>query len=257
MVRQPALARMVRPAALALAVMICAGPGLSRPAGAIVGGRAPAASVAAQTVLIVSTRGASCTGTVLARDLVLTAAHCVAPAGDYAVALIGDGAPKLVPAARIAVHPRFDAAQFKTRRPTPDLALVKLAEPLPARFAAARLVDDGGLPEKGASFVIAGFGMTADGADRSAGTLRAVTLQSVGTTGGIMARLSAPEGGAGACTGDSGGPAFRDGALAGVTGWVTGPGGSGCGNVTGVTLVSVHRDWIEATARSLGSPLGR
>lgn len=250
--------RVLRRGALALVAAACLGLGLPGPAGAIVGGGPAGSGVAAQTVLIVSTRGASCTGAVLARDLVLTAAHCVAPAADYAVAVIGDGAPKLVPAARIAVHPRFDAAQFQTRRPTPDIALMKLAEPLPARFAVARLVDAGGLPEKGTSFVVAGFGMTADGAQRSAGTLRTVALQCIGTTGGIMVRLSAPEGGAGACTGDSGGPAFRDGALAGVTGWATGPDGSrGCGGVTGVTLVSLHRDWIEATARSLGSPLGR
>ncbi|MCG5235984.1 S1 family peptidase [Xanthobacter oligotrophicus] len=224
---------------------------------AIVGGAPAAAEVAAQTVLIVSTRGASCTGAVLAPDLVLTAAHCVAPAADYAVAIIGDGPPKLVPAKRIAVHPRFDAGQFQTRRPTPDLALVKLAEPLPGRFRTARLANADGLPEKGTAFLLAGYGVIADGQAKSAGTLRTVALPSIGTTGGIMVRLSAPEGAAGACTGDSGGPAFRDGAVAGVTGWATGPGGSrGCGGVTGVTLVSLHRDWIEATAKSLGSPLG-
>lgn len=247
----------IRPRAAFAAVLAVALalPGAAR---AIVGGAPAAADVAAQTVLIVSTRGASCTGTVLAADLVLTAAHCVAPAADYAVAVLGDGAPKLIPAARIAVHPRFDADQFQTRRPTPDLALVKLAEPLPARFRTARLAGGDGLPEKGASFLLAGYGVAADGAPKSAGTLRTVALPSIGTTGGIMVRLSAPGGSAGACTGDSGGPAFRDGAVAGVTGWATGPGGSrGCGGVTGVTLVSIHRDWIEATARSLGSPIGR
>ncbi len=236
--------------ALALA-LLSAGP-----AHAIVGGAPAAADVAAQTVMIVSTRGAACTGTVLARDLVLTAAHCVAPKADYAVAILGDGEPRLIPAARVSVHPRFDADQFQTRRPTPDLALVKLAEPLPARFRPARLSPETGLPEKGATFRIAGYGVTADGAMKSAGTLRSVALPSIGTTGGIMVRLSLPEGAAGACTGDSGGPAFRDGALAGVVGWATAAGGArGCGGVTGVTLVSLHRDWITATAKALGSPL--
>ena len=91
---------------------------------------------------------------------------------------------------------------------------------------------------------------------KSAGTLRSVALPSIGTTGGIMVRLSTPEGAAGACTGDSGGPAFLDGAVAGVVGWATAAGGArGCGGVTGVTLVSLHRDWIMATAKALGSPL--
>jgi len=224
----------------------------------MVGGAPASGEVAAQTALIVSTRGASCTGTVLAPDLLLTAAHCVAPAADYAVAIVGDGPPKLIPVARIAVHPRFDGDQFRTRRPTPDLALVRLAEPLPARFRAARLAPADGLPEKGTSFLLAGYGVTAEANPKSAGTLRTVVLPSIGTTGGIMVRLSPPEGLAGGCTGDSGGPAFRDAAVAGVIGWATGPGGArGCGGVTGVTLVSLHRDWIEATARGLGSPLGR
>ncbi|MFS8039227.1 S1 family peptidase [Xanthobacter sp. AM11] len=251
---RPRIAALAGSAVLALAAAL-AGPG---PARAIVGGAPAAAEVAAQTVLLVSTRGASCTGTVLAPDLVLTAAHCVAPRADYAVAVVGEGPPRLIRAAHIALHPRFDADQFQTRRPTPDLALVKLAEPLPARFHTARLAPAGGLPEKGTQFLLAGYGMVADGAAQSAGTLRSVALPSIGTTGGIMVRLSAPQGAAGACTGDSGGPAFHDGSVAGVVGWATGPGGSrGCGGVTGVTLVSLHRDWIEATARSLGSPLGR
>lgn len=240
--------RLAVPAALAL---LAAGG----PAHAIVGGRPADGDIAAQTVLIVSTRGASCTGTVLARDLVLTAAHCVQPQADYAVVLLSDGPPKLLPAARIAVHPNFSADQFRTRRPTPDLALVKLAEPLPGRFRTARLAAEGGLPAKGSSFLLAGFGVTSEGAQKSAGTLRMVSLPSVGTTGGIMVRLSQPDGGAGACTGDSGGPAFKDGAVAGVVGWATGPNGTrGCGGVTGVTLVSLQRDWIDRTARALGAP---
>lgn len=214
--------------------------------------------MAAHTAMIVSTRGATCTGTVLAPDLLITAAHCVAPQADYAVAILGEGAPRLIPAIRIAVHPRFDGDQFRTRRPTPDLALVKLAEPLPGRFRPAPLTGATGLPAKGTDFTLAGFGVTADGATKSAGTLRTVRLPSIGTTGGIMVRLSSPEGAAGACTGDSGGPAFQNGAVAGVIGWATGPGGArGCGGVTGVTLVSLHRDWIISTAATLGSPIGR
>jgi len=228
------------------------------PACAMMGGAAAPSEMAEQVAMIVSTRGASCTGTVLAPDLLLTAAHCVAPKADYAVAVLGKGPPQLIPALRVVVHPRFDGDQFQTRRPTPDLALVKLSEPLPAPFEPAQLTATDGLPARGAVFTLAGFGVTADGAAKTAGTLRVVRLPSIGTTGGIMVRLSPSEGTAGACTGDSGGPAFQDGALAGVIGWATGPGGTrGCGGVTGVTLVSLHRDWITATAAAIGSPLGR
>ena len=66
--------------------------------------------------------------------------------------------------------------------------------------------------------------------------------------------------GLGACTGDSGGPAFEeDGgrfAIIGVVSWSTGPGGAaGCGGLTGVTPLVLYRNWIIETARRLGSAL--
>ncbi|MFG1295045.1 S1 family peptidase [Xanthobacter variabilis] len=239
-------------------VLLAAAIGATLPARAMVGGAPADPTLEAHAAMVVSTRGAVCTGTVLAPDLLLTAAHCVEPQADYAVAIVGEGPPRLIPAARVEVHPRFNADQFRTRRPTPDLALVKLASPLPSRFRPVALTAATGLPAKGTPFTLAGFGVTADGATKTAGTLRTVNLPSIGTTGGIMVRLSADQGAAGACTGDSGGPAFQDGTVAGVIGWATGPGGTrGCGGVTGVTLVSIHRDWITSTAAALGSPIGR
>ena len=231
------------------------------PAAAIIGGAPAPAAIAAQTVLIVSTRGASCSGAMIARDLVLTAAHCVQPAGEYAVVVYEGGAARLVPVARIALHPRFDPAQFRTRRPTPDLALLKIAEPLPASFRPVRLARETAVPRPGDKFALAGFGMTSEGDAKSAGKLNSVTLPAIGNTidatGVIMVRLSAGGGTvAGACTGDSGGPVFHGEAVAGVIGWATGALWRQCGLVTGVTLVAPQLDWIVATARALGGRIG-
>jgi secreted trypsin-like serine protease len=66
--------------------------------------------------------------------------------------------------------------------------------------------------------------------------------------------------GLGACTGDSGGPAFEDqqgvAKLVGVISWSTGPNGSaGCGGLTGVTPLTLYRDWILQTAHQWGFAL--
>ena len=66
--------------------------------------------------------------------------------------------------------------------------------------------------------------------------------------------------GLGACTGDSGAPAFRETngsvAIIGVVSWSTGPKlTGGCGGLTGITPLTRYRAWIVDTARALGSPL--
>ena len=231
------------------------------PAAAMIGGTPAPADVAAQTALSVSTRGASCTGAVLTRDLVLTAAHCVEPKSEYAIVVFERARPKLVPVARVELHPRFDPDHFRTRRPTPDLALIKVSAPLPATFRPARLAQNGTAPSAGVKFTLVGYGVTAEGVGASAGKLNSLTLPSIGntidTTGVIMVRLAAGSGkSAGACTGDSGGPVFRGDEVAAVIGWSTGRDGRGCGAVTGATLVAPQLDWIAKTAQALGSSLG-
>ena len=226
------------------------------PAFAINGGKNAPADIAAQTVQIVSTRGSICSAAVIARDLLLTAGHCVQPKADYAVSISEGIGSRVVPVSRIVLHPRYDPHQFETRKPSPDMAILKIAEPLPARFHAAKLATERALPKPGDTFMLAGYGFSVDGDANTLGKVRVVTLPTVGTTGGIMVRVSAGNGSsAGACTGDSGGPAFRGDQLAAVIGWINTPEGRNCGSVTGATLVALQHDWIVSTARALGASI--
>lgn len=224
-------------------------------AAAIVGARSGDASGQQHTVLVTS-RGQDCSGTLIARDLVLTAAHCVAAGGDFSV---NTGAGS-IPVARIVLHPSFRTDTYQTRRPSPDMAILKLSAPVPRNLRPARLASDKTFPPRGTAFIIAGFGETVEG-NRHIGTLRAARLVNAGTTGGIMLRLTPPKdsGPAGSCTGDSGGSAYRseDGVLVlhGVIAWAGGKDGRNCGVVTGIVLVAIQLDWIRATAKRLGSPL--
>jgi hypothetical protein len=117
----------------------------------------------------------------------------------------------------------------------------------------------------GGRFTIAGIGVTVRGDGKSGGIVRAASLVTTGQPGTLQIRLVDPltggkRDGLGACTGDSGGPAFEDqqgrSVLVGVVSWSTGPNGTtGCGGMTGVTPFSLYRDWIVQTARGWGAPL--
>jgi secreted trypsin-like serine protease len=234
------------------------------PAAALVGG-APPVGGAQAAVMIVGSRGNSCTGIAIARDLVLTAAHCVPSGADYKlVEFDAQRQPRLRDVQSVARHPQFSQKAFDDSRATADVALLKFARPVvsvpPAPVHPARLSftpDD--------RFTVLGYGLTRMGDGKSGGTLRSAQLLVTGRPGNLQIRLMDPvtrnqRPGLGACTGDSGGPVFRDIGgrimVIGVVSWSTGAGNSaGCGGLTGVTPLSLYYGWIAETARRLGSPL--
>jgi len=251
---------MLRRAVLSLACL----SNLSAGAAAMVGGAAADTGVIARhVVLIVGSRGNSCTGVAIAQDLVLTVAHCVLPGADYKLV---DYDPARRPLLRdittVALHPQFDLNTMLAHRATADVAVLKLAKPLPAGMAPAAL--GARVPTTvGERFTVAGFGVTRRGDGRTGGTLRSAPLVATGRPGSLQLRLVDPatrneRAGLSACTGDSGAPVFDDSEriVIGIVSWSTGPKNSaGCGGLTGVTPLARYRDWIIDTAKKLGSPL--
>src|SRR5436853_3753850 len=118
---------------------------VSSPAAAMVGGAAPADDGLARSLVMVvgsrDNRGSVCTGAALARDLILTAAHCVAPGATYSV-LPAKNAPALA-IKSIQVHPRYDPQSYALNRATADVALIKLTVALPERFVPVALENAG------------------------------------------------------------------------------------------------------------------
>jgi secreted trypsin-like serine protease len=240
---------------------------LSNSAGAMVGGATPAADgIARSLVMVIGSRsngGSVCTGAALTRDLILTAAHCVAPGATYSV-FPAKNAPA-VAIKSIQVHPRYDPQSYALNRATADVALIKLAVALPERFVPVSLETPGAAVSVGDRFTIAGFGVTGAGSDNGIGLARTASLVATGQPGTLQIRLFDPatkgdRPGLGACTGDSGGPVLREveGRLMviGVVSWSTGPKlGAGCGGLTGVTPLVRYRDWIVQAAGKLGSPV--
>lgn len=236
------------------------------PAHAIVGGGAPSTDgVARSVVTIVGSRGNFCTGALVAPNLVLTAAHCVPPGADYKIVEYGpDRQPALQDVKRAAIHPGFNMQAMTGHRATADVALLQMAAPAKGKTPSVL-----GMPTipivVGSRFTIAGIGVTVRGDGKSGGTIRVAGLVAIGRPGTLQIRLVDPVGqgtreGLGACTGDSGGPVFEDKpggpVIVGVVSWSTGPNGSaGCGGMTGVTPLTLYRDWILQTARQWGAGL--
>jgi secreted trypsin-like serine protease len=224
-------------------------------AAAIVGGSTGENGAAQHTVFLTS-RGQDCSGTLIARDLVITAAHCVVGGEKFSLSTSAG----TIPVSQVVLHPEFRRDTYQTRRPSPDMAILKLAAPAPRALRAARLAVEKSFPPRGTSFLVAGFGEAIEG-DRRVGTLRTAQLSNAGSTGGIMLRLTPQKSGvaAGSCTGDSGGSAYRnDGGvlvLHGVIAWAGGKDGKNCGIVTGIVMIAQQLDWIRATAKRLGSQL--
>ena len=241
-------------------------PLLSAPANAIVGGGAPSAEgVGRSVVTIVGSRGNFCTGALVAPKLVLTAAHCVPSGADYKIVEYGaDRQPSLQDVKAVAIHPGFNMQAMSGHRATADVALLQLAAAPKGKTPAAL-----GLPDipinVGSRFTVAGIGVAVRGDGKSGGTIRVAGLVATGRPGTLQIRLVDPVGqgtreGLGACTGDSGAPVFEDKqggpVIVGVVSWSTGPNGTaGCGGMTGVTPLTLYRDWVVQTAAKWGMGL--
>ena len=250
----------------ALPIMVAAALLVPASADAIVGG-APAIAdgIGRSVVTIVGSRGNFCTGSLIAPALVLTVAHCVQPGADYKIVEYdAETKPQLRDIKAVAVHPGFRMQAMLNHRATADVALLRLEFPAkgksPSTLAAPQLP-----LEPGAKFTIAGIGVTLRGDGKSGGTIRKADLVATGKPGTLQIRLVDPvtqglREGLSACTGDSGAPVFEEQqagpVIVGVVSWSTGPNnGAGCGGLTGVTPLTLYRDWIVQTARSWGIAL--
>lgn len=182
--------------------------------GSLVSSSSPIASVT--VALAYSTDGHEyfCTGTLIGRRTVLTAAHCV---DDVAVSNLGvsfglDSTTAQYIAADSAVkHESFDNAMMDLdtpHGPSNDIAIVMLTEDAPSGFhptAPLKLTDRLQVGEK---LLLAGYGITTTQQSAPEGILRQVSTE-ITLLGETRKELEfGNHQGRSACNGDSGGPAF-------------------------------------------------
>ncbi|MBV1705860.1 MAG: trypsin-like serine protease [Hyphomicrobiales bacterium] len=227
----------------------------ARPAGAVVGPTISDPGLGAHVIMVLMRKGAAagfCSGVVVARNAVLTAAHCVTRPARMRLFYRDAGHPVMLDVARIAVNPGYHAdAQIKRIR-TVDLALVESAVPLPARFQPAQFSarDEARLHE---TFLIAGYGMGREHDPASTGVLRVARIETRAPLSHILLWAQDPgHDGAGACEGDSGAPIFAAAThrVLAITAWADGHGRHVCGAFTQGTFTAPQRGWIKRVLQS-------
>ena len=195
-----------------------------------------------------------CSALVLDSRTLLTAAHCLRPTRDMAVYYRDtSGAAVVIPVESAVAHPLYHADAIRNRIESIDVAVIRSASPLDARFAGATLASGAG-PLVGERVILSGYGADRDGDWKSGGELRSVTLVVREPASNVLIWAADPDGRiAGACLGDSGAPIWSaDGAAAvAIATWAQAPHGRGCGGLTQGPRLAPLRGWIEKTRRRL------
>jgi len=199
-----------------------------------------------------------CGGTIIQKEFILTAAHCVEEATPDDVRVgAGDNTRSkqtIHKVSAVYVHPKYDSSNIDY-----DVAVLKLAAPLELAHNIQIKDLDTTEPENDAIVNVAGWGTTSSGGSTLPTALREVTVNIVARKtcqdnygdDAITARMiCAADAGKDSCQGDSGGPLVNSnsdatelGSLVGIVSW-----GYGCAepDYPGVyTSVPNLYKWIE------------
>lgn len=194
--------------------------GINTQTASIIGGEAAKKTdaVTSSTVALLSNiegeLRVNCTGTLISKNLVLTAHHCIGEQeifvsfGNELPTSTSDANVRLMEV--IVTHKDYKAIFDEMGRPVTahnDVALIKLADPAPEGFQPAVIADEDTALVDGQELVLAGFGLLNELPPKVvAKELNVVSVPLAKTIDTIL--VTDQNNAKGACRGDSGGPAF-------------------------------------------------
>ena len=203
-----------------------------------------------------------CTGTLIARNVVITAAHCLN--GAQSARVVFDVDPgcnpnfnpnsQSVEVKKAAIHPKYS----KDVKGKYDLALLKLESSAPSQYDVIRLYD-GTSQLSSAGVTYAGYGRTSE-RNQTDQALRSVVKNYKETI--FFAKdsnmVSSQINGKGICQGDSGGPVFfevnHELQLAGVNSTVMGRSEAAvCRGASEAMYIPAHMTWISKKLKEFTS----
>lgn len=203
--------------------------------------------VARHTVALGLGQG-QCSGTLIADDVMITAAHCLSAKPsieDLDVNMAGDRRSVI----SVYIHPGYSGSGSNN-----DVALVRFSGGLAEGFIPAPIYPDSSRLRPGRPVIVAGFGATDP--EGGGGGLRKVIRKVLGFHARNEIRLGGGEGSA--CGGDSGGPGFvEEGGRLFLVGVVSRSGGEGrCVGSEIHGRVDMHRAWIQAAIADMRGKSG-
>ncbi len=154
---------------------------------------------------------ALCTATLIARDMALTAAHCVGDDVAHLALIFGDNIDNENNRLMRVTHATIPEAWGQPHpdgKDLGDIALLKLEGTLPPGFHPVPLVPASIPLAAGQSVLLAGYGVDNARTHAGAGQLRQTTVEIAEPQFGNTEMVFDQSQGSGACHGDSGGPAF-------------------------------------------------
>ena len=182
-----------------------------------------------------------CTGTIIAKRVIVTAAHCLegqsASAIKFALGPNANSPQASLSIKRIAVHPQWDSSQIKN-----DIAIAILSADAPVTPVPVNTTMPSSWVGKSLTFV--GYGVSNGRTQTGAGVKRVVTIPISQVAASQFAYQTR---GKNTCNGDSGGPAFAADASGNLTvAGVTSYGDQGCTQYGVDTRVDAFRSFIDS-----------
>ncbi len=203
--------------------------------------------------------GSLCTGTLIKKNIALTAAHCIQNNGIEPELIFGRNLHSSTaihqPAEAIIVNSKWRSHAGKGMDQG-DIALIKFKGKIPSGYKKVSSIKSDSDIRNGSKVILAGYGISNAQNKSGAGILRRANVRVENRRAGKSEMILDQTRGRGACHGDSGGPAYLNKGgkivLAGITNRGF-PNGSpdDCAHKVVYTKVPAYRSWIQKNEKRL------